>query len=267
MTTLLDSFSRPDSPTLGANWTELLGGFSIASDYALASSNVQDLATFNGYDLVDTALSVTLGFSSATPPAGVTEGGVALRVNGSGAGISGYVVWTVFTLTPLPEITVGLGLMQGSAVTQIGSGGMSFDPGFKPPIAVELTAVGSLLTVYVNDSQVCQVTDTTLSCPGGIGIYALNNHPAQFQNFSAILPTAGSVASITALTYPGPTNTFIPERAEGRRIGPQPVPTGFLEFAEKQRVHQQSGARAAQQTQARKDRRRRVLTMLLLMDD
>jgi hypothetical protein len=160
-TSASDNFQRADGP-LGSNWTDITdGGMSISGDAATGTSGVSgDVWTANTFGN-DQFSQITL---TSTQLTGSQWIGGAVRSDNSGQdAYAGIYFWN----NGSPELM--LFKRQGGAWTQLGS---AFASGaLSAGTQIEVTAVGSAVSVLENGTTEISVTDTSLTS-GAPGLMA-----------------------------------------------------------------------------------------------
>ena len=160
-----DTFTRSDADDLGANWTEVKGGFQIVSnavqmwgDAGVDSYAFYDAVAFPN-DHYSKAKIVALGASDSVA-------GVAVRMTGTAAGgnLACYVGFVDAAGTTASIHWWNSGTYQA----QLTSFGVTFTAGD----TLELRAVGTTISLYINGSLAGSTTDSNLaSGSAGLGSY------------------------------------------------------------------------------------------------
>jgi len=159
-----DSFDRADSGSLGANWTNCLGGFSIVSNEAQGTDFAHNIAAY-------TAVSWNNDQHAETVVSSSSDGGPAVRASATGGG-QAYVA------------TANIGTSACRIVLFSGGSETMLTDDFCPWAAgdvIGLDVVGTTLTVTKNGTTVQTHTDATIaSGSAGIKSYNTTNHIASW---------------------------------------------------------------------------------------
>jgi hypothetical protein len=194
-----DSFDRPNAATLGGNWINEVGAFTISNDQALATGS---LARLNGLYVTNSMSQVQLTLSPNTS----NRAGLVTRYQGAG---NANYYWAVIEgkgstyyariylsvngkLTLLTPNAKPLTLADGASKT-----------GFSG--ALRLEANGSSLKLFVNGNLKAFTNNTSLLGDGSIGLQGWAG--ARFDNFLADNIGADQVASPFADQFTSVTNT------------------------------------------------------------
>ncbi|MGW0837586.1 hypothetical protein [Streptomyces prunicolor] len=202
MASFSDDFDRADSTSLGANWVEVSGDWSIISNQ-LSSGNAGGTIILRAAGVMsgnDHYAQVTMAATAA-----VSHG---LWIRGNSNISQGYLFrndgssWNLFYVV-------------GGSFTVIGTYAAAAVAGD----VAKLQAVGSTITAYVNGVQRVSVTDTNVPTGTGVGLRAESVAALRFDDFTAADVTAGATLGIasetdTAQTLTGAKAGTLPLAAE-----------------------------------------------------
>jgi RHS repeat-associated protein len=182
-----DDFARSASTFLGPYWTEQQGNFAVSDNSAVAAPAGESSAMVNGISASDVAISTNINLGNGTA-------GIDARITGDtryrGEIVSdGGGVYTAEILRETDGIWDTAGpLAEGFSPT--GSGTLQF------------ALRGSSLDLYMNGVPVAMATDSTISGPGGVGVYinAPDEKSLSFTDFSVVAASAP----------PSPVNATLP---------------------------------------------------------
>lgn len=183
-----DDFERPDSPSLGPNWTSIAGQFEIVGGTAHGvSAGAVEAISFSPD--VGNAGDVTAVISSDSDAFGYASvvcraSGVVTNMNGYRFGYSKqlgrpYVIKYVNADTQDP----GIPTYQGDPLSHPSN-----------PFTIRLVAAGQLITGYINGAVAIQFTNTGPSPAGGHGGLWSSHNGENFASFG-IEPAASSESS------------------------------------------------------------------------
>ncbi len=151
-----DTFTRGDSGTLGANWTNATNGFSIVSNAAAPTGGGA-----NNYSYWSADSFISDHYSQVTLTAGIT-GGVTCRTSGN-PDVTGQS-YLFLANTGSNGI---LYRVLNASYTALNSSLGTITIGD----AIKITCVGSLITCWVNGSSVGSATDGSPLSGGSPGIW------------------------------------------------------------------------------------------------
>lgn len=178
-----DDFNRADGG-LGANWTDLHGGFSITSNEAVStggsSQSVMYTASTPGNDQYAQVVLVVYG-------TGGPRGGPAVRMS---AGTNFYAAW-------LGEFATAIDKVVGGTYTQLATAAGIQDfggPGFVGRLEVQ----GTTLRLIYNGTTIITTTDSALS--SGVGGMHDFGGGARFDSFEVgTLPGGAGARALTGV--------------------------------------------------------------------
>lgn len=187
MATVSDTFDRADSTSLGANWTEDSGAWSIASNNIRCntSSGAYRKLRWAGAALVSSNYSVEVTARSGANSTGI--GPAARCAASSTVTYYGYVIFGG-DRAYLVEITAG-----GEAILDTG-GTVTASTNYTLRLEVD----GSTIRCYLNGVLDCEATDTSLAS-GAPGIMAYGGDEA---NTYVTTWTASDLAAATVSSMP-----------------------------------------------------------------
>lgn len=175
MASFTDDFNRPDSSSLGGNWVEVSGDWSIVSNQ-LSPGNDGGTIILRAATAMDSSDHSTQATIAATTAA---SHGVWCRGNTGFS--SGYLwrndgsEWTLFSVV-------------SSTFTAIGS----YTAAAAPGDVAKVQAVGSTIKGFVNGVQRVSVTDTAVASGTSVGIRCISSSAIRFDDFAAADVTAGA---------------------------------------------------------------------------
>ncbi len=175
MTTFTDNFNRADSTSLGANWVEVSGDWSIVSNQLSSGSagGTIILRAAGAMATNDNSAQITIAATAAV------SHGVWCR--GNSTFTSGYLwrndgtSWNLFS--NVGGSFVSIGSFAGAAV----AGDVA-----------KVQAAGSTIKGFVNGVQRVSVTDTAVTTGTSVGLRAESTNSLRFDDFTAGDVTAGS---------------------------------------------------------------------------
>ena len=162
-----DNFNRANG-SLGANWTNLQNAFSISSNQVAPDNAGIDVASYTGATFGnDQTARVTV----TTMAGGGNGSGPCVRLQaGAASGYAGYIDGSNYEIL---KLTAGV-------ESVINSGGLTVSA----PAIVELSVVGTTLTLTVNGVVIRVSTDSTYSS-GAPGIWTETSSTGRFDDFLA----------------------------------------------------------------------------------
>ncbi|MFI1928337.1 hypothetical protein [Streptomyces sp. NPDC020377] len=190
MAAFSDDFNRADSSTLGANWVEVSGDWSIVSN-RLSSGSAGGTVILRAAGAMasnDHYAQVTI-----TSTAAVSHG---VWCRGNANITSGYLwrndgsSWTLFSVV-------------GGSFSSIGSYAAAAAPGD----VAKVEAVGSTIKGYVNGVARVSVTDTSVASGTSVGLRAESTNSLRFDDFAAADVTAGATLGTASTTETAQTLT------------------------------------------------------------
>jgi hypothetical protein len=156
-----DSFNRSALSGLANDWSVDQGGFSLAGNQAVAAA-LSSGATLYGTSLTTVDESADI----------VTQGTAAgLMARWNSATMTGYSVRFSGTSLKLFSVVNGVSTQIGTTATTATTTG-----------TVRLTISGSTLQVFFNGTLMINVTDSTITGAGSVGIFSAGN--SAFDSFS-----------------------------------------------------------------------------------
>jgi hypothetical protein len=170
--TITDDFNRVDAATLGPDWTNLAGSFSI-------SVNVAQGAAGNSNSVHNTTLSSSDQYVQGNANSASNSNrysGVILR----GADLSTQTFYLLQVNSHVDGCI--LNRVVNGVITQIGTG-----PNGRGSLGslLRIEAVGSTITAFVDGVQQVSVVDTAISSGPHAGIHSGDNGSGGIDNFEA----------------------------------------------------------------------------------
>jgi len=167
MSLLTDDFNRADSTSLGANWLELVGDWSISGNQLAAVTADTHVVLYNSpletpNHYVELTLSVATSTSMGVIARSSIDGGQYYLVRNNGSD------WTLF-------YQAGGSFSGLATVNQPGVNGDR----------VRLQCVDDQITVSVNDIQIISISDVSNQSNLYTGIRAVGSSTARYDNFEA----------------------------------------------------------------------------------
>lgn len=183
-TPFTDAFSRTSAYTMGSNWADYAGFFSLNGQSATSANSMTSLSSLNSAGLTDVSVRAQVELKTAGASAGLLA-----RQMGEGEsnfymaqladrGAAGYRVEIWRNLN-------GTWALLASGQATSNGGELRFD------------VLGDRLTVFLNDEAKASVTDRSLTGSGRVGIRSWSG--VDYQQFSVKSPTADP-ASILPLS-------------------------------------------------------------------
>jgi hypothetical protein len=174
----VDDFNRPDSPTLGSNWTQVSGVMKVQGNQLLVAGSGPALAVYKSAALTSTEVQA----SFALPATGTQYAGVVARYSAAG-----YYLGQV--IGQGGKFTASLYRYQGGAFTPLGSA-VPLNSGSG---TLRLNVEGRSLTLFLNGQPLTSAYDLTFTS----GTTGVRGGPgATLGNF------AGGPVGLTAVTLP-----------------------------------------------------------------
>lgn len=183
MPVVTDNFDRADSGSLGANWTEVITGFTV-SGYQITSnvanpkvSGTTQIAIYTGSSFGNDQYAQSVGAVSPY------SWGIVVRMSSGG---NGYSLSTPDSGTPLI-----IGVVAGGATSHLQT---ITGVGVAVGDVIKLTAQGSTLRAYKNGTQVgTDQIDTTYTTgsPGILGVFTGFDEHDNFEGGDLSAPATG----------------------------------------------------------------------------
>jgi hypothetical protein len=162
-----DNFNRPDSTTVGTNWTEVI------DDWSIISNQLAPGLTTSGVILYNLPLDTTDHYAEiAMPIANTSSMGVFARSDLAGNNFyllrSNGTSWNLFTNI-------------GGTFTSIGSYAATLTNGD----VARIQCVGSTIKAFINGVERISVTNTAITTGLYTGIRSTQSSTARYDNFTA----------------------------------------------------------------------------------
>jgi hypothetical protein len=159
-----DNFNRADSGSLGANWTALDGGIDIASNAATTTTNSFNVSYWSGNAFNNDQYSKIRIATSPLTPNAIIE--ITCRVSGTSGNYNFYAVWQ-------NSGQWGMYKQVGATSTDLIA---PTNLTFSTNDIIEIRAVGTTISFYLNGTFVQSATDASLSSgSAGFNIFASND--------------------------------------------------------------------------------------------
>jgi hypothetical protein len=192
-----DNFHRPDSPTLGPDWTNKVAApkFAVHADQAVAVTTPASLATEN----ISPAANVFVQADYTLSPVVAATAGLVARYNGTGDGLgSTYVGLVVFTGSAYfaQILAVHGGSWSALASQPMTRSVLSGTLGFE--------VFGSTLKLFLNGAPVIAAHDTSITAAGLVG---MRGRAVAYGNFAAATLTAQTTTLPVQDSFNKPDNS------------------------------------------------------------
>jgi hypothetical protein len=184
LTLFSDNFNRANNSSLGANWQERSGNFSISNQSLVNSTSGTSVALVNNQTADDVVLTASVNLSSTSS---TRDAGLVARHNGLASGSQYYAGLAYRSGRYYSEIWESTnGSWTRLSQVQVSSNGTA---------SLKFEVIGSSLKLYVNGVLRNSVTDTSLTS-GRFGVSAVGTG-ARIDNFVATDPAAPVTAPVT----------------------------------------------------------------------
>jgi hypothetical protein len=185
LTLFSDNFNRGNNSSLGTNWQERSGNFSINSQTLVNSTSGTSVALVNNKTAADVVLTADVNLATT---ANERDAGVVARHSGNGAGSQYYAGLAYRSGRYYSEIWESTnGSWTRLSQVQVASNGTA---------SLRFEVIGTSLKLYVNGVLRNSVTDATLTS-GRFGVSAVGSG-ARLDNFVATNPSASVTAPATS---------------------------------------------------------------------
>lgn len=171
-----DNFNRGNNSSLGTNWTERSGNFSVNSGALVNSTSAMSVATVNNLTMSDVVLTADVDLAYTF---GARDSGLVARQSGTAGGSyywGGIAIHSGRYYAEIWESNNGSWTLHSQTQVASGAGTLKFE------------VIGTSLKLYVNGALSGSATDSTLTT-GRVGVSATGT-ATRVDNFTAASPAA-----------------------------------------------------------------------------